>query len=382
MTSPGLKLCWPLLLAGCAVREPTNLPITVAPALAAPASSAVVVKPVRGTDPVTEDADDPAVWVHPQDPSRSWIIGTNKIKAPGGALVVFGLDGRIHQTVSGLDRPNNVDVEYGFDGGGKRLDLAVVAERRTQSLRIYRVGPTGLSEIGAPGGTRVFAGESDDRAACMGVALYRRPADGAVFAIVSRKDGPDGRYLGQYRLMEDGGRVVLNEVRRFGAFRGGQEIEAVCVDDALGFVYYSDETYGIHKYHADPDHAAAGEELAVFGREGFAGDHEGIGLYRRADGTGYLLCSDQIKGGSELHVYPREGLPGSPHQHPLLKVLADGADDTDGLEVVSCPLGRDFPHGLVVAMNSGPRNFLLYDWDALATTGEPALAFGQPEPLR
>ena len=44
---------------------------------------------------MTDDPDDPAIWVHPTDPARSLIIGTNKVKAPTGAVVVFGLDGKI-----------------------------------------------------------------------------------------------------------------------------------------------------------------------------------------------------------------------------------------------------------------------------------------------
>ena len=36
------------------------------------------------------------------DPARSLIFGTNKVKAPTGALVAFGLDGAIRQVFAGL----------------------------------------------------------------------------------------------------------------------------------------------------------------------------------------------------------------------------------------------------------------------------------------
>ena len=42
----------------------------------------------------------------------------------------------------------------------------------------------------------------------------------------------------------------------------------VAVDDALGFVYYSDERFGIRKYRADPDAPDAATELASFGTDG------------------------------------------------------------------------------------------------------------------
>jgi myo-inositol-hexaphosphate 3-phosphohydrolase len=38
----------------------------------------------------------------------------------------------------------------------------------------------------------------------------------------------------------------------------------------------------------------------------------------------------------------------------------------DGLDVVSAPLGAEFPDGLLVAMNSAPRTFLLTRWKDVA----------------
>lgn len=313
------------------------------------------------TDPVTDDPDDPAVWVNPADPAQSLILGTNKVAAPSGALVVFGLDGKIRQTIAGIDRPNNVDVEYGMTLAGQPADIAVLTERRKNRLRIFRIPPDGgpLAEIGSDAATQPEP---------MGIALYRRPRDGAVFAIVAPKTGPRHGYLAQYRLNDDGtGRIKAVEVRRFGDFLGGREIEAVAVDDALGYVYYADEGSGIHKWHADPDHPEAGRELAHFGRTGFRGDHEGIAVYARPDGTGYILCTDQIEGNSHYHVYRREGGSGGPHDHSqMIRCIRGGADSTDGIEAVSSPLGPRFPHGLLVVMNSGPRNFLIYNWDDIS----------------
>src|SRR5688572_9400074 len=81
---------------------------------AQPLTSAVGIKAAYGTAPLPDDPDDPAIWTHPTDPAKSVIIGTMKIAAPAGAVVVHGLDGRLRQTIAGIDRPNNVDVEYGF----------------------------------------------------------------------------------------------------------------------------------------------------------------------------------------------------------------------------------------------------------------------------
>jgi 3-phytase len=362
-------------LAACAPNAGTGKSST--PAVQPPSD----MQPVLHTDPVTDDPDDPAIWVHPSDPEKSLILGTNKVKAPTGALVVFGLDGKTRQTITGLDRPNNVDIEYGFPLGAKRVDIAVAAERLQSRLRVFEIAQngSGIRDIGSPEGTRVFTDRQGEEAAPMGVSLYRRPADGAIFAIVAPKSGPREGYLGQYRLEDDGkGRVKAAFVRYFGRFSGGAEIEAVAVDDELGYVYYADEGDGIHKYSADPDRAHAAAELAHFGRSGFKADREGIAIYARADGAGYIVCTDQLEGNSEYHLYKREGEPGRPHDHSaLVKVVRGGADSTDGLEITSRPLGPKFPAGMMVAMNSGPKNFLVFSWADIAAAGEPKLAAGR-----
>lgn len=332
------------------------------------------VRPAIATQAVSDDPDDPAIWVNPSEPGRSLVLGTNKAAAPTGALVVFNLDGTIRQTIAGLDRPNNVDVEYGLVVGGLPTDVAVVTERLQHRLRIYRIPPDGgpFADITSRAGTAVFAGETGEPSEPMGIALYRRPADSAVFALVSPKAGPARNYLGQYRLEDDGkGAVKTTLVRRFGSYSGVKEIEAVVVDDDLGYVYYADERNGIHKWHADPAHPDAGRELAHFGRTEFVADHEGIAIWARAGGSGYILCTDQIDGSSHYHIYRREGGPGGPHDHSqMIKCVRGGADATDGIEVVSASLGSRFPHGLLAAMNSGPRNFLLYRWEDIANAGQ------------
>jgi 3-phytase len=328
------------------------------------AAQETAVAPVLVTEPVVEDSDDPAIWLHPEDPSRSLVIGTDK----GGYLFVFDLEGRIiaEKTVSGLGRMNNVDVEYGLMLDGVPTDIAVATERPTSKLRIYRLPE--MTPVDG-GGVEVFADQAPANRP-MGVALFKRRTDGAVFAIVSRKEGPSGSYLWQYRLHDDGdGRVTATKVREFGAWSGVTEIEAVAVDDVLGYVYYSDESTGIRKYHADPDAPGADEELALFGTTGFTGDREGISIYRLDDGAGYILVSDQQA--NEFRVFTREGTPGNPHEHRFLKAVRVSTNESDGSEVCGVALNDSFPSGLFVAM-SDDRTFHFYSWADIA--GEDLLA--------
>jgi 3-phytase len=309
------------------------------------------------TEATRHDTDDPAIWLNPADRSRSLIVGTDKDS--DGALYVYDLGGRIVNRVGGLKRPNNVDVGYGLMLGGTPTDIAVTTERERQRLRVFSLPD--MTPVDK-GDLVVFDG--DTNRAPMGIALYRRARDGAMFAFVGGKAGPLTGYIGQYRLADDGtGHVQMTLVRRFGAYSGKKEIEAIAVDAELGYVYYADETVGVRKYHADPDAPDANRELALFATGGFAGDHEGISIYKINDGTGYILVSDQQA--NQFRVYPREGAAGRPHDHSLLKTVRVAAVESDGSEVTSVDLGPAFPYGVLVAM-SNERVFHYYGWEDVA----------------
>jgi 3-phytase len=363
-----------LALTACNSNAPPSSTATTAPPVPPPAAQASGgpppphIKAVRATDTLPNDPDDPAIWMNKSDPAKSLVLGTVKVAAPDGGLAVFGLDGRLKQILKGANRPNNVDVEYGLDLDATPTDIAVLTERLGRRLRVYGITPDGNLRDLSSGTMPILADAQGDQGAPMGIGLYKRPKDGAIYAIVAPKAGPKENYLSQYRLEDDGtGRVKALFVRRFGSFSGVGEIEAVAVDDELGYVYYADEGTGIHKYHADPDAPDAAKELALFATTGYQQDREGIGIYTMPGGKGFIVSVDQLPGESVFHVYRREGEPGNPHDHStIIASFTGGADGTDGLDVLSTPLGPDFPDGMLVAMNSASRNFLLFRWSDIA----------------
>lgn len=313
------------------------------------------LKPAVITQEVGADTDDPAIWINHADTLKSLILGTDK--ATDGGLYAFDLEGKIVKKIGGLKRPNNVDIAYGLKINGVPTDIAVLTERETNSIRIFKLPE--LTPIDN-GGIVVFAGEAEQSP--MGVALYTRPSDSAIFAIVGRKSGPVDQYLWQYRLSDNGkGAVQATVVRKFGKYSGKKEIEAIAVDNRLGYVYYSDETVGVRKYVADPD-AKADCELVLFATDGFVSDHEGISIYPTSDSTGYILVSNQQN--NTFMVYRREGEVGNPHQHKLLAEVPVSTIESDGSEITAVPLGDKFPKGLFVAMSNG-KVFHYYSWEAL-----------------
>ncbi|MDX1686281.1 MAG: phytase, partial [Saprospiraceae bacterium] len=224
------------------------------------------IEPVLITDKLPHDTDDPALWIDPTEVSKSTVLGMDKEK--NGGVYAFDLEGKIihHKTISPVERPNNIDVEYGIVLGKDTIDIAVFTESFTEKLRV--ISMPDMSYVDG-GGTHVFVGETRPEARIpMGIGLYKDTASAKVYAMVSRRSGPtDGTYLWQYELVVQDSTLTGELVRKFGAYSGSGGIEAVAVDDELGYVYYSDETSGIRKYYAHPD--SSDRELAHFGTEDF-----------------------------------------------------------------------------------------------------------------
>ncbi len=349
-----------LSITACAPADAPTEPAPVPPDMRPAGSTAnAPIAPVLVTEPVTKDSDDPAIWLYPDDLSQSLILGTDKV----GSIFVFDLDGKIipEKTVTGLGRINNIDVAYGVALAGDTIDIAVATDRNANLIRAFRLPDMAPIDNG---GIEAFEGEPPELRRPMGLALYTRPTDGAVYAIVSRKAGPDGGYLWQYRIEDDGtGNLRCAKVREFGSFAGTKEIEAIAIDQELGYVYYSEEDVGVHKYFADPDAPDANVELALFGTDGFTEDREGISIYKVNDGTGYILVSDQQA--NAFRIFRREGEPGDPHDHRALKVVFVSTNESDGSEVTNAALDDRFPSGLFVAMSDN-RTFHYYSWDDIA----------------
>src|SRR5690349_11799329 len=112
---------------------------------AAPAAAHAQVKASLETAPLFDDeaggdadADDPAIWVHPQDRRGSLVIGTKK----NAGLDVYDLAGRTLQSIpASPGRFNNVDVLTGVRLDGKVRDLVVTTDRGLDKLRIFAIDP-------------------------------------------------------------------------------------------------------------------------------------------------------------------------------------------------------------------------------------------------
>lgn len=304
------------------------------------------------TEKSLHDTDDPAIWINYQNPEQSIVFGTDK--DTDGAIYAYDLNGKIieSKTIRGLKRPNNVDIRQGFKiNDSVSIDIMAFTERERQQIRIFSVPDMRALDNG---GIPVFEDDTNPEFRLpMGISLYKSPKDDSLYAIVGRKDGPSEGYLYQYKIEYIEDKVNVTLVRKFGKYSGKKEIEAIAVDDALGFVYYSDETFGIRKYHAEPE--MGNEEISVFGGETFKRDNEGIAIVALEGTEGYIIVSNQQA--ETFNVFSR-------NTNEFIKEINLTTKQTDGCDVVTFPLNNTFKSGLFVAMND-EQNFYFYDLDKL-----------------
>jgi 3-phytase len=327
------------------------------------------VSPTVETDPVPnrgDAADDPGIWIHPTDPSRSTIIGTDK----KGGLAVYDLAGRQLQYVPG-GLPNNVDLRHGFRLGGRDVALVAASDRSDGSFVVYRVDP-GSRRLEAVAARRFATG-----IAVYGCCMYRSPSTGTYYFIVSDKKGT----IQQWELFDNGSGAVDAKLVR--AFRAQPLIEGCVADDRLARLYLAAEKLGIWRYGAEPTDAAPGLRIDCTDPGGHLTPQvEGLTLYPTGERTGYLIASSQ--GSDQFVVYARE------NNNDYLTTFEivpgggiDGCTVTDGIDVTHVGLGPRFPAGVFVAHDGRNtrddgeperQNYKLVPWQEIAAGASPPLA--------
>ncbi|MEM8504731.1 MAG: phytase [Cyanobacteria bacterium P01_D01_bin.1] len=367
-------------------------------ATATPAALPIVETPITQDDedadtPLRGDSDDPAIWVHPADTSESVVIGTLK----DGGLAVFDLQGEILQTVLpqpfGEIRYNNVDLVYGFELNGERVDLAVVSDRANDTLAIFNIDPDTrqLEDITSTSILETIFGVDDGEATAYGLATYTSPVSGTSYAFVTQADG---NQVAQLELTEDNGTVGATVVRTLqlpvptGDLEDSQS-EGLVVDQELGLLYVALENeVGILKFSAEPTGGDSFQVIQPIGADYLTPDIEGLSIYYGADGSGYLIANSQ--GDSSYAVFSRQG----PNEYLGSFVVGDNGDidqvnESDGLDIINIGLGSAFPNGLIVLqdgandpqnavedeeeLENNSTNFKFVPWESVADSFENAL---------
>ncbi len=319
--------------------------------VSAPATTALPDIAARSqTDAVISEgdaADDPAIWVHPSDGSKSRVLATDKKYG----LLVYDLNGKQLQALSSGDI-NNVDVRTGFSWNGETVDIAVAGNRSFNSLTVYRIER-------ASGVVSEIANLPVPMQEIYGLCLYS-PKAGEIHVIPNDKDG---RFL-QYRLNSSPGKLELELLREF---KVGSQPEGCVADDRNQQLFVGEEDVAVWTLAANATASTAMTEVIRAGA-GVEADIEGLGLYQ-AETQSYLVISSQ---GNDSYVVLESQAPhrmrGSFRVGLNARAGIDGVSETDGLEVSSANFGGAFDQGLLVLQDGrkrlpqGKQNFKYLAW--------------------
>jgi 3-phytase len=308
-------------------------------------------------------ADDPAIWINLNCPEQSKIIGTDK----KGGLAVYDLDGNeLFYYSDGL--MNNVDIRQNITNGEDSIDLLACSNRSSNTLNFYSINKDGsLQQF-----KNAIHVEMEDEV--YGFCLSQN--EDKLYAFVNSIYGN----IEQWEIEIEGEHISGKLVRQL---KLTSKTEGMVSDDEAGILFIGEEAKGIWKMKIDPNLPEGFELLSqstVEKNKNIYEDIEGLCIYKQANGNGYLIASSQ--GNYSYAVFERK----APHNYlgnfRIGDGVIDGAEETDGIEVVNLNLGEKFPHGMFVAQDgfnkkgaeSVAQNFKMVRWEKIANLFEPKLS--------
>lgn len=299
-------------------------------------------------------ADDPAIWVHPTNPSHSKIIGTDKKRG----LLVYNLDGKEVGGYSVGDI-NNIDIRYDFSVGSQKIDIVGGTNRSDNTVSLFRI--TGDGQLSKINGNAIKSSMDE----VYGFSFYHSLKTGKYYALVVGKSGE----FEQYELFDNGkGKINGKKVR---SFKLSSQCEGIVADDEYGSIYIGEEDVGIWKYTAEPIDATRTQVDGVKNKR-LTADVEGLTIYYGSNGKGYLIASSQ--GDSSFAIYERDGNNKYVGSFEITDGKVDEVSDTDGIDVLSFGLGPKYPYGIFIAQDGlntdgilfRNQNFKLVSWKKVA----------------
>ncbi|KZN57274.1 hypothetical protein N474_08725 [Pseudoalteromonas luteoviolacea CPMOR-2] len=314
-----------------------------------------VVRPIAQSQPAEQfgDAmDDPAIWVHPNDPEKSRVLGTHKKQG----LQVYDLKGNLLQKFED-GRLNNVDVRDGFSWQGRTISLVAASKRDDDSLAFYA--------IEADGQVRRLGTTPAQLTGIYGLCMATYQGKHYVFA-----NNKNGLTL-QYELQVNNGNLVAPVVRKI---QLGSQPEGCVADDVHQRLFIGEEDVGIWVISLNPADNSQPHSIATVG-EHLVDDVEGIAL--SSGDSPILVVSSQ--GNNSYQLY--QATPPYKHLAGFRVGLdgfngIDGSSETDGLELSTTLHSKDYPQGLLVIQDGRnrlpdkPQNFKYVSWqDVLEVAG-------------
>ena len=296
------------------------------PTASQPVQAVAQVAATLQTEPATRrgDAiDDPAVWVHPQQPDLSRILATDKRIG----LMVYDMQGRLQQELA-IGRLNNVDV---------RGQLAAASLRNDNSIQLFDISDSGELSLAANLPTDL----SEIYGLCMGYDA--KSQTNSVY--VNSKSGR----IQQFVVTSAGGKLVRE-------LQVPSQPEGCVVDDAQQRLFVGEEDVAVWLFDATAGGSTAGEPvIAVAEHPELVDDIEGV-AYAVVAQQPLLFVSSQ---GNDSYIVFEGEAPWNLLAHFRIRTNIDlgidGASETDGIEVTTQSLGAGFEQGALLVQDGRNR---------------------------
>ncbi len=301
-------------------------------------SGMLSVRPELETDEVLsagDAADDPAIWISPNDPSQSLIFATDK----RAGLFSFDLQGRVVQRIL-AGRLNNVDLRTLNEGPFSALVAA--SNRSTDSISLFLVDQAGQATWMKV--DEIATGLDDPYGLCM-------HDDGTNLQVfVNDSDGRYQQWLLDVSLSASRENVSIGStlVREWTV---ADQPEGCAVDDAEKTLYLGIESSGVYSVSADPSVPVVLDTVLPVDGDRVVADVEGMDLYRTDQQTFLIVSSQGNHSFAVVDVEPPYRYIGSFTVDPDIERGVDGAEETDGLAVANGWLTSQFSEGLLVVQD-------------------------------
>lgn len=284
-------------------------------------------EPVKVLNPAEDAADDPAIWYNISAPEKSIVFGSNK----KNGIHAYDIKGNELQYVA-CGKINNIDVRRKVKFGNGVADILAGSCRTDNSIVLFLIDKNG--KINGTPDYKINLGTFSPYGFC----LYKGEDD-ILYNFVNSKTGE----VKQISAKLSDNQFISEEIRQL---KLATKVEGMVVNDATHTLYIGEEQVGIHIFSAKPNADTKGYILngSTNTNKKIRYDIEGLALLP----PNYLIASSQGNFSYAIFDIKKKKYVNS---FFIKDGKVDGAEETDGLEIMKGNLGSQFPKGILVVQD-------------------------------
>ena len=316
-----------LLLFGCSIYKDVDYPSEI---------NYFEVYPSGETQPVSSNddaADDIAIWTNELSLENSIIIGTNKQVG----LDTYNLSGDLIKSYT-FGRINNVDVFQEFNVGKEKFPLLIGSNRTDNTIFLGRLYSDGSIKKILKNDPKSFIEE------VYGITSYN--SNDMDYVFISGKDGT----LEQWLIEDNEGNISMSLIR---TIKFNSIVEGLVSDTYYKKLYVAEEKVGLWEINIDPNIDLNKKLIFNTDKRYFKPDFEGVTLYKKDNGEGYIFIS--IQGSNSYAVLDRKSKEFKSVFRIKKSNNIDSVSDTDGIDLSQLSTNK-FPEGLFIVQDGDNDN--------------------------